>query len=74
MLTGIQITFMIFCWVVIFGCICSVIYSVVDLMRARHEERRKKRKDISQEQIAEIVAMVEKERNKQGDDNIRSDS
>lgn len=73
MLTGIQITFMVFCWVVIFGCICSVIYSVVDLMRARHEER-KKRKDISQEQIAEIVAMVEKERNKQRDDNLRSDS
>lgn len=45
MLTGIQITFMIFCWVVIFGCICSVIYSVVDLMRARHEERKKAKRD-----------------------------
>lgn len=60
MLTGIQITFMVFCWIVIFACICSVIYSVVDMIRARHEERNKKRKEISQEQIEEIVAMVEK--------------
>lgn len=73
MLPGIQITFMIFCWVTILGCLVSVIYSIVDMIKDKHEQR-KKTKNISQEQIAEIVAMVEKERSQQGDDNIHSDS
>ena len=73
MLPGIQITFMIFCWVTILGCLVSVIYSIVDMIKDKHEKR-KKTKNISQEQIAEIVAMVEKERSQQGDDNIHPDS
>ena len=73
MLPGIQITFMIFCWVTILGCLISVIYSIVDMIKDKHEQR-KKAKNLSQEQIAEIVAMVEKKRSQQGDDNIRSDS
>lgn len=73
MLPGIQITFMIFCWVTILGCLVSVIYSIVDMIKDKHEQR-KKTKNISQEQIAEIVAMVEKERSQQRDDNIHPDS
>ena len=74
MLTGIQITFMIFCWVTILGCLVSVIYSVVDMIRARHEERKKANKNLSQEQIDQIVAMVKKECAQQRDDNIHTDN
>lgn len=74
MLPGIQITFMIFCWVTILGCLASVIYSIVDMIKDKHEQRKKANKNISQEQIAEIVEMVEKKRSQQRDDNIRSDS
>lgn len=74
MLTGIQITFMIFCWVTILACTGSIIYSVVDMIRARHEERKKASKNLSQEQIDQIVAMVEKKRSQQRDDNIHTDS
>lgn len=49
MLTVIQFTFMVFCWVVILGCICSVIYSVVDLIRTRHEKIREKKKNKEKE-------------------------
>lgn len=65
---------MIFCWVTILGCLVSVIYSIVDMIRARHEEKRKASNNLSQEQIDQIVAMVEKECSQQGDDNIHTDS
>lgn len=74
MAIGIQITFMIFCWVTICACIFSVIYSVVDMIRDRHEEKRNANNNLSQEQIDQILEMVKKECFKQGDDNIYTDS
>lgn len=74
MLIAIQITFMIFCWVVILACTGSIIYSVVDMIRARHEEKRNANNNLSQEQIDQIMEMVKKECSKQGDDNIYTDS
>lgn len=74
MLTGIQIAFMIFCWTVILACTGCVIYLVVNMIRARYEEKRKESEGFSQEQIDQIMAMVEKELSKQRDDNIHTDS
>lgn len=74
MTIGIQITFMIFCWVTICACIFSVIYSVVDMIRDRHEEKRNANNNLSQEQIDQIMEMVKKGCSKQRDDNIYTDS
>lgn len=75
MLPGIQITFMIFCWVTILGCLVSVIYSIVDMIKDKHEKKQaKKCHKLSEREIRKIVEMAEKELSQQGDDNIHTDS
>lgn len=63
MLTGIQITFMVFCWVVIFACIFSVIYSVVDMIREV-----KRYRHLTEREAQKILDMAEEEFLKQRDD------
>lgn len=50
---GIQITFIIFCWITICACIFSIIYSVVDLIRDRHETKRREEEELKQKREKE---------------------
>ena len=53
MLPGIQITFMIFCWVTILGCLASVIYTIVDVAKDRRKQAMKEKKDREEAQHIE---------------------
>lgn len=65
-----EITCLIMCWVSVSVCLFGLIFSVVECIRSRREERNKTRKYISQGEIKEFLELVKKERSDQGHDSM----
>ena len=65
-----EITCLIMCWVSVSVCLFGLIFSVVECIRSRREEKRKERAYLTQREIEKFVEVVKKKRSDHGHDSM----
>lgn len=65
-----EITCLIMCWVSVSVCLFGLIFSVVECIRSRREEKKKEVQRFTQGEIEEFLELVKKERSDQGHDSM----